>query len=191
MLRLARCLQSVASSSRMATRSVVTDAAAALNNISAMVEETLESTDDVLRTATKQPVTEAASQRGRKPTKTNGKKNEDYKSFRVNTFIRPIDLSKQFMQKRPRPRLPREGPGRKDALLTDPFLRFGIDPRHECENGTLLRDYVSDMGKILPRAQTGLSQRSQRLMGKAIKRAKMMGIIPMFSKRRVNESYYS
>lgn len=94
------------------------------------------------------------------------------------------------MQKRPRPRLPREGPGRKDALRTDPFLRFGIDPRHECENGTLLRDYVSDMGKILPRGQTGLSQRSQRLVGKAIKRAKMMGIIPMFSKRRPNASYY-
>lgn len=96
--------------------------------------------------------------------------------------LRPVDLRKDFRTKRPRPRRLREGPGRKDALLTDPFLRFNIDPRHECENAELMSEYVSELGKILPRSQTRLSHRTQRLLTKAIKRSKLMGIIPTHSR---------
>lgn len=39
------------------------------------------------------------------------------------------------------------------------------------------------MGKIKPRSQTKLTWRSQRRLGKAIRRAKMMGIIPVLSRR--------
>lgn len=47
-------------------------------------------------------------------------------------------------------------------------------------NPTLLSAFVTEMGKIRKRAQTNLTWRSQRRVTKAIKRAKLMGIMPMF-----------
>lgn len=101
-------------------------------------------------------------------------------------FLRPIDLRRDFREPRStRRRPPPIGPGR-EARYNDIFLQLGIDPRFECENTTLMSDMSTRMGKIQPRNVTLLSQRSQRLLGKAIKRAKMMGIIPMFANRRWN-----
>jgi small subunit ribosomal protein S18 len=37
----------------------------------------------------------------------------------------------------------------------DPFDLLGLDPLKEYKNFTLLSHFVSDMGKILPREQTG------------------------------------
>lgn len=38
------------------------------------------------------------------------------------------------------------------------------------------------MGKILPRNVTGLTRKSQRYVGKAIRRARAMGILPVLSR---------
>jgi small subunit ribosomal protein S18 len=63
----------------------------------------------------------------------------------------------------------------------DVFRQLDIDPRNEADNRNLMSGYMNGLGRIMNRSQTGLSHRSQRLMGKAIKRSKMMGVIPILS----------
>jgi len=50
------------------------------------------------------------------------------------------------------------------------------------KNGALLSEYISEMGKILPRNVTGLTRKSQRHIGKAIRRARALGILPYMSR---------
>lgn len=78
------------------------------------------------------------------------------------------------------------GPGR-EARHNDIFFQYGIDPRREAHNEALMSYFMTRLGKIKPRSVTGLSQRSQRLVGKAIKRAKMMGVVPMFSNSKMDK----
>lgn len=70
------------------------------------------------------------------------------------------------------------GPPTKKALFTDIFRQLEIDPVKECMNAKLLSAYVTQLGRVKTRAETGLTMRSQRKVAKAIKRAKMMGIMP-------------
>lgn len=42
----------------------------------------------------------------------------------------------------------------------------------------LLKRYISDRGKILPRRVTGTYAKNQRKLTKAIKRARIMGLLP-------------
>ncbi|EGO27856.1 hypothetical protein SERLADRAFT_383498 [Serpula lacrymans var. lacrymans S7.9] len=83
---------------------------------------------------------------------------------------------------RPKPAL--VGPGRREARRQDVFYQLGIDPLHESQNAALLSAFVTEMGKIRPRTQTGLTTKTQRRLGKAIRRAKMMGVIPWLSRAR-------
>jgi len=71
------------------------------------------------------------------------------------------------------------GPPNRVAKVQDIFHLMEIDPVDECMNTTLLADYVTSMGRIQKRAETKLTTRSQRRLSKAIKRAKMMGILPI------------
>lgn len=75
------------------------------------------------------------------------------------------------------------GPGRAESEHQDIFRQLDIDPLREVLNSTLLSAFVSDLGKIPRRAETRLTWRSQRKLGKAIRRAKMMGVIPLHSRR--------
>lgn len=75
------------------------------------------------------------------------------------------------------------GPPRAEAEQHDVFRQLNIDPVREATNSALMSAFVSEMGKIYSRAETKLTWRSQRKVGKAIRRAKMMGIIPMHSRR--------
>lgn len=75
------------------------------------------------------------------------------------------------------------GPRRADAKRLDVFYQHQIDPVKEAMNSLILSAYVSDMGKIKSRAESQLTWKSQRRMGKAIRRAKNMGIIPLLSRR--------
>lgn len=75
------------------------------------------------------------------------------------------------------------GPGRAESEKHDIFRQLDIDPLHEVFNSHLLSNYVTDMGRIQKRSETQLTWRSQRKLGKAIRRAKQMGIIPMYSRR--------
>jgi small subunit ribosomal protein S18 len=42
----------------------------------------------------------------------------------------------------------------------------------------LLRQFVNDRGQIVPRRQTGLSARAQRMLTDAIKQARHMALLP-------------
>ncbi|BGP12665.1 hypothetical protein JCM10213_008802 [Rhodosporidiobolus nylandii] len=75
------------------------------------------------------------------------------------------------------------GPPTKYGPTHDPFVRYGLDPL-KASNGVMnpwiASSYVTSMGKIQPRGKTGLQRKSQRKIGKAIRRARSMGIIPTF-----------
>lgn len=74
------------------------------------------------------------------------------------------------------------GPSAKVSRRKDVFHLLGIDPLRESLNPSLLSHFVTDMGRVVSRAETQLTWRSQRRLSKAIRRAKMMGIIPLHSK---------
>lgn len=45
----------------------------------------------------------------------------------------------------------------------------------------LLKRFISERGKILPRRVTGTSAKNQRMLTVAIKRARVMGLLPFVS----------
>ncbi|CDH50374.1 hypothetical protein RO3G_03975 [Lichtheimia corymbifera JMRC:FSU:9682] len=99
------------------------------------------------------------------------------KIHRVGDLYHPEDLNDARYQEQIRQR--RGRPAKPDQ---DPFEVLDIDPLHEYKNVRLLSLFVSDMGKILPRDQTGVSAKNQRKLAKAIKRARAMGLMSCTSK---------
>ncbi|KAJ2820421.1 hypothetical protein IWW50_005062 [Coemansia erecta] len=70
----------------------------------------------------------------------------------------------------------------KNTKRADPFEKLGIDPLKEYKNTMMLSSFVTDMGRIKPRYQTGLSAQSQRRVAQAIRRARSFGLIPVTSR---------
>lgn len=74
------------------------------------------------------------------------------------------------------------------AIKSDPIHLLNLHPSKPSlsddsyKNGALLSSYVSEMGRILPRSQTRLTRRSQREIGKAVRRARNMGLVPTMSR---------
>jgi ribosomal protein S18 len=100
----------------------------------------------------------------------------------------PVQLSRKY---RPfsAPRSSRDleqapGPPSSVARQGDFFLTSDINPLSEVNNAKLLCRFLTPLGKIRTRASTGLTQKSQRRLGKAIRRAREMGIIPYMSRNR-------
>ncbi|PFH51405.1 hypothetical protein AMATHDRAFT_3064 [Amanita thiersii Skay4041] len=106
-----------------------------------------------------------------------------WKPFIAHNFIRPHDLSYKSRRALPPPprKRPEVGPPSSKARHSDVFHQFKLDPLSQSMNPHIIGDFVSEMGKIYGRSITGLSTRTQRRLGKAIRRAKMMGIIPALS----------
>ena len=70
----------------------------------------------------------------------------------------------------------RQGRGRSGEVRTPrpkPKIDFTVDAL-EYKNVTLLRQFVTDQGRILPRKYTGLPAHYQRQLNKSIKRARQM-----------------
>lgn len=104
--------------------------------------------------------------------------------FARTQFIKPSDLGFEARTALPHPsKRPLLGPSVKESKRRDIFHQLGIDPLHESFNSSLLSTYVTGMGKIRGRAETGLTWKSQRRLGKSIRRAKMMGVMPILCKR--------
>ncbi|KAJ7929934.1 hypothetical protein B0H13DRAFT_1962537 [Mycena leptocephala] len=92
-----------------------------------------------------------------------------YRPFVPHTFIRPHDLSlagRSF--KNPIP------PSTRDARDNDVFYQLGIDPLKYAMHPAVVSQFMT----------TGLTSKSQRRIAKAIRRAKMMGVIPLHSRLR-------
>lgn len=57
---------------------------------------------------------------------------------------------------------------------------FTVDQINELDFHNLdkLTRFISDRGKILPRRNTGVSAKKQRMLAQAIKRARTVGLLP-------------
>lgn len=75
------------------------------------------------------------------------------------------------------------GPSNSESRRQDIFHQLNIDPIWESHNSSLMSHFVTETGRIQSRALTGLTWKNQRRVGKAIRRAKKMGVIPVFSRR--------
>ncbi|KAG5653035.1 hypothetical protein H0H81_002657 [Sphagnurus paluster] len=108
-----------------------------------------------------------------------------WKPFQPGRVVKPHELTYKSRFNAPatyKPRRAAVGPPPAIARYNDVFHQFDIDPLSLSMNPDILSHYMSEMGKIYGRNYTGLTSRSQRRIGKAIRRAKMMGIIPVLSK---------
>lgn len=72
----------------------------------------------------------------------------------------------------------REGGGMR-KFSRRKFCRFSADKVEfiDYKNYRLLREMVTERGKIKPRGQTGTNARFQRMLSKAIKRARQMALL--------------
>jgi len=104
----------------------------------------------------------------------------EYLGLRPGEIYSPFGLEKnaRVVKRMRRKRLPRTGPGTEEAVMKDPFLFYNIDPVKEALNPHLLNAFLTTMGKIRGRNETMLPRRTQRRMGKAIRRARNLGIVP-------------
>ncbi|EJF61139.1 hypothetical protein DICSQDRAFT_60739, partial [Dichomitus squalens LYAD-421 SS1] len=101
-------------------------------------------------------------------------------------FVQPKHFSRdEYLKARSYKKRPALGPDAATSRHTDVFHQTGIDPLRECLNSSLLSSFVTSMGKIKRRTDTNLTWRNQRRVAKAIRRAKMMGIIPVLSRRQL------
>lgn len=66
------------------------------------------------------------------------------------------------------------------------MCRFSSDDGNEIDykNITLLKNYISETGKIVPSRITGTQTRFQRQLAKAIKHARFIGLLPYCDSHR-------
>lgn len=76
---------------------------------------------------------------------------------------------------------PLVGPPKKIAKKIDPFFLRGEDPLDHVTNPLVCYNFLNPLGMIKSRAETGLTWKSQRRVGKMIRRARHMGLISKFS----------
>ena len=60
---------------------------------------------------------------------------------------------------------------------TDPFSGAGA-PKIDYKDVKLLQRYISERGKIVPSRITAVSNKNQRILANAIKRARFMALLP-------------
>ncbi|MGV3624708.1 MAG: 30S ribosomal protein S18 [Archangium sp.] len=70
-------------------------------------------------------------------------------------------------------RAPRTGGRRK----VNPLYAAGVK-EVTYKDVTLLKYFVSERGRILPRRLTGIDARQQRMVAKAVKQARLLGLLP-------------
>ncbi|KAL7411935.1 hypothetical protein BDY24DRAFT_328823, partial [Mrakia frigida] len=94
-------------------------------------------------------------------------------------ILAPYQLSRPSNLEEPYHRPPRAilGPKQSEAILIDPFHRLQINPRFEYKNARLLSSFVSEIGRIKGRAETGLTRATMKKLGKGIKRSMAMGLM--------------
>lgn len=109
-----------------------------------------------------------------------------HKPFSPHRPYAPHDLLAQnlYPEPKPYPKPPLLGPSAQASKLSDPFHILGVNPIDEAINTGLVNSYISQMGKIKSRAETGLTWKNQRRVGKMVRRARAMGLV---SKWRNND----
>jgi small subunit ribosomal protein S18 len=67
----------------------------------------------------------------------------------------------------------RGGAGARRKLLSDEIVE-----KIDYKNPQVLRSFVTDRGKMIPRRISGASARQQRVISTAIRRARMLALLP-------------
>jgi small subunit ribosomal protein S18 len=74
---------------------------------------------------------------------------------------------------------------KEEGMLRERRKRFSASDNKnlviDYKNPQMLRNFVSDRGKIVPARISGLTARQQRQLTKAIKRARMLALLPYAS----------
>ncbi|PWZ00687.1 hypothetical protein BCV70DRAFT_160025 [Testicularia cyperi] len=125
----------------------------------------------------------------RSPTGNKDRQTVSGRAFMNGHYYNPSTLTYGSIADKP-PRLARPllGPSKKEAVQQDLIHINGLKPGKPSlhddsyKNAAILANYVSEMGKISNRASTGLTRKSQRQVGKAIRRARAMGLLPVMSR---------
>ena len=55
---------------------------------------------------------------------------------------------------------------------------IGLNQKIDYKDIDLLKLFITEQGKILPRRATGVTMQQQRQLGKAIKRARILSLVP-------------
>lgn len=87
--------------------------------------------------------------------------------------LAPASLLDQFPSRPDFARAHPLGPPVSTAKTHDPFVRYGFSPLDSPMNPYVPAEYCTSMGKIKQRGKTGLQRKSQRQMGKAVRRARV------------------
>lgn len=72
---------------------------------------------------------------------------------------------------------------RENLLKQRPDIS-GLSAKIDYKNLALLRNFITFEGKIVPRRVSKLSAKQQRYMSRAIKNARIMGLLPFINKQR-------
>jgi small subunit ribosomal protein S18 len=65
------------------------------------------------------------------------------------------------------------------VVVGEPVAKLEVTDYHDIK---MLKRFVSDTGKILPRRRTGVNAKNQRRLALTIKRARMLGLLPFTDK---------
>ena len=111
------------------------------------------------------------------------------RAFMNGHYYNPSTLSYTSITQRPnRLARPLLGPSKAEAVQQDLIHQNGLKPGKPSlhddsyKNAAILANYVTEMGKIMGRSATGLTRKSQRSVGKAVRRARSMGLLPVMSR---------
>ena len=74
------------------------------------------------------------------------------------------------------------------AVKKQKFSLIGVNQNIDYKDIDLLKLFITEQGKILPRRVTGVTVQQQRRIAKAIKRARMLSLLPFVAQwRRCND----
>jgi small subunit ribosomal protein S18 len=65
------------------------------------------------------------------------------------------------------------------------FSIIGSDQKIDYKDIDLLKLFITDQGKILPRRATGITVQQQRKIAKAIKRARVLSLLPFVAQNSI------
>ncbi|KAI0053022.1 hypothetical protein FA95DRAFT_1552910 [Auriscalpium vulgare] len=139
--------------------------------------EIIDNVADILETAEPQPVAGKAGSFEASLVREEHRKQE---RFRRVSFVKPSYWADEGSQpptyRRKRWAL---GPSSPVSRAQDAFHQLNVDPLVEATNPLLMTDFVTVMGKTKSRAENKVTWRTQRRITKAVRRAKMMGVVPI------------
>ncbi|KAG8758884.1 hypothetical protein FRC14_007149 [Serendipita sp. 396] len=107
---------------------------------------------------------------------------EGFIPFQLNSPYNPYDFEpKNRVRSTSRTFFDPAGPPRAIAIREDVFHQLELNPLDEVLNCGLITSFTTPMGRIKKRNETRLTWKSQKRIGKAVRRAQAMGLIPKYS----------